>query len=54
MIAIWDTKGISIKNLTGHKEYISSIAFNEYYRYLVTGSFDKTIKLWDLNDYSII
>src|SRR5260370_29720498 len=38
----------SIVTLKGHKEEIYSVAFTPDGKFLATGSFDNTIKLWDV------
>lgn len=41
------TRGQEVKELVGHKEAVSSVAFSPDGKLLATGSFDKSIKLWD-------
>ena len=38
----------SIKTLKGHTNWITSVAFSKCGTYALTGSFDKTVCLWDL------
>ena len=40
----WDN---SVQTLEGHKGYISAIAFTPDSKFLATGSWDKTVRLWD-------
>lgn len=37
-----------IKTLEGHTNYVSSIAFSSDSKLIATGSFDKTLRLWDV------
>ena len=34
--------------LIGHRSYVSSVAISSNSKYIVSGSNDKTIKIWDL------
>jgi WD40 repeat protein len=34
--------------LQGHSHYITSIAFSPDGKYLASGSYDKTVKLWSV------
>ena len=47
MISVWENNK-EIKELKGHEDSIKALcAIDE--RYIASGSFDKTIKIWDLN-----
>ena len=48
-IKLWNTtNGIEIRTLTGHKETVFAIdLLNQNERTLISGSWDKTIKVWD-------
>src|SRR5690606_15007412 len=37
-----------VANLTGHADVVSSVAFRPGGKQLVTASFDRTLRLWDL------
>ena len=54
-IIVWSTpKDIKdyseFKCLKGHKKRISSLAFADEYNYLMSGSDDKTLRIWDLKN----
>ncbi|GAG43641.1 unnamed protein product, partial [marine sediment metagenome] len=34
--------------LEGHKKYVTSVGFSPDGKYIVSGSNDKTIKIWDI------
>lgn len=40
--------GVPHKVLTGHNHFISDIVLSNDNNYLITGSWDKTLRLWDL------
>ena len=41
--------GISNLDLVGHQHSVSSVAISSDSKFLVSGSADKTIKVWDLD-----
>jgi len=49
-IALWDIPNRQLKSvrLTGHRWYVPSLAFTPDSRLLVSGSMDRTIRLWDV------
>jgi serine/threonine protein kinase len=48
------TSSNSIKTLTGHFEGVNSLAISPDNRTIVSGGFDKTIKIWDLTTGKLI
>jgi WD40 repeat protein len=48
-IKLWDVKtGKELQTLTGHSNWINSVAFSSDGSTLASGSLDNTIKLWDV------
>ena len=56
LICIWTTTKKELKNyekklvLKGHTKRISSLAYADDYEYLISGSDDKTIRIWEMKD----
>ncbi|CAG8954436.1 hypothetical protein HYFRA_00006063 [Hymenoscyphus fraxineus] len=48
-IKIWDSRGICIKTLTGHNNWVRSLIFHPGGKYLVSVSDDKSLRCWDLS-----
>ncbi|KAL9936131.1 hypothetical protein V8E36_004973 [Tilletia maclaganii] len=50
-VRVWDTRtGDQLEKLKGHKDSIYSVAFAPDGKSLVSGSLDKTLKRWDLDE----
>jgi len=48
-IRLWDVKARrEIRQLTGHQEVISSLVFSKDSREVISGCWDKTIRIWDV------
>ena len=43
--------GKPFKSLSGHSHFISSISISKDSKFAVSASWDKTIRLWDLNNF---
>ena len=56
LICIWTTTKKELKNyekklvLKGHTKRISSLVYADDYEYLISGSDDKTIRIWEMKD----
>jgi WD40 repeat protein len=54
-LRLWNLQGRQIgKTFTGHTDYIGDIAFSPSGRTLISGSLDKTVKVWDVPTGSIL
>lgn len=54
-IVVWNKSNPTVAyKLTGHLGNVNSIAFTQDSKYLVSGSQDKTIKVWDLSVKSVL
>lgn len=52
-IFIWDFwSGNFMRELSGHEGWVSGLVFTSDSRYLISSSFDRTVKIWDLNSWS--
>jgi WD40 repeat protein len=53
VVKVWDSyTGELVRNLRGHKGLVSSLAFSPDGRWLVSGSRDHTVKVWDVRALS--
>lgn len=52
MVRVWDVQtGEALERLEGHKDSVYSVAFMPDGRTLISGSLDKTLKLWQLGTH---
>ncbi|ERT00973.1 nuclear distribution protein PAC1 [Sporothrix schenckii ATCC 58251] len=48
-IKLWDARGICLRTLVGHDNWIRAIVFHPGGKYLLSVSDDKTLRCWDLS-----
>lgn len=54
-IYIWNLEtGELIKKIEGHSGFITSVAISSDNKYIISGSEDKTVKIWDFSDGKLI
>jgi WD40 repeat protein len=53
-IKLWDTAGNNIWTITGHMNYIGCVRFSSDGNYIISASRDKTVKIWNASDGSIV
>jgi guanine nucleotide-binding protein subunit beta-2-like 1 protein len=46
--------GKPLKSLKGHSHFVSSVSISKDSNFVVSGSWDKTLRLWDLNTFRTI
>jgi WD40 repeat protein len=56
LIKIWSTEsGEYLESLTGHDSYVTSLIISNDKKYIISGSEDKTIKVWNIeNDFECV
>jgi len=52
-IKIWNDSKL-IANLTGHNDYVYSLVYSSFNKLLISGSRDRSIKLWKVTDNSLL
>ena len=53
-IKLWDLREDTVKSLTGHKDKVNSVVFSPDGGLLVSGSEDRTIKIWNISQWQNI
>ena len=49
LVYLWEVlKGRWVRKFDGHVQRVNSVCLNEYQNVLATGSYDGSVKLWDL------
>ena len=46
-----DNYGIAKRSLTGHNHFVSDVVISSDGQFALSGSWDHTLRLWDLNTY---
>lgn len=48
---IWDLESKKcIKTFVGHEHWVTALSFSPNNKYLISGSRDETIKMWDISN----
>ena len=45
--------GRPVRSLTGHNHFVSDVVISSDGQFALSGSWDKTLRLWDINTYVI-
>lgn len=55
-VIVWDTRvgGAPIKSFPGHKDAVTALAFRQGTHELFSGSLDRSIKIWSLDDMAYL
>jgi WD40 repeat protein len=54
-LRLWNLRGEQIgKTMSGHTDYIDAVAFSPSGQTLISGSFDKTVKVWNVQTGALI
>ncbi len=55
VISVWQTSDLStVRTILGHSEYVTALAFATDNSTLISGSWDGTVKFWDLGDGTLV
>lgn len=50
VINIWSREGLLLKTLKGHQDVVTSVAWSPDSNNIVSASYDKTVKIWNVNN----
>ena len=53
-VKVWNLRNTTVKTLKGHTEVVNSVAFSPDGKWLVSGSEDATLKMWDISQWQNI
>ena len=49
-VQVWDmVTGVELKELKGHTNWVSSVAFSSDGTQIVSGSYDESVRVWDVS-----
>jgi WD40 repeat protein len=55
VVRIWDSKNLKLlSELVGHTDWINWVEFSPNGLYIVSGSSDSTLKIWDVKNRTLI
>ena len=54
-VRLWDTTtGQIVRTLVGHTDIVFSVAFTPDGKHLITGSRDKTVRIWEVDYHDLV
>ena len=54
IVKVWNLQNTTVKTLKGHTEVVNSVTFSPDGKWLVSGSDDATLKMWDISQWQNI